>query len=283
MQGEENITMNKAKIAASAMILAIASGSAAAEELKVGTTGAALVLFQRLGEAFNATKTGDTVEVIAGLGSSGAIAAVEDGALQLAVSGRALNSQEQAKELESAPLLETPFIFVSSHPQRQKLSRSDIVAVFNGTLSKWPDGQSIKPILRPRSESTTLFLIQQFAGMQAAMEKLRQRADIPIAATDQDNIEAAQGMTNSFAATTLLQFRTETPRLRAIEFDGVEPTVGSMEDGSYPLKVALLTVTKKYSAPATQRFLAFLRSPEALNIMRNSGAVPVHSKQAAMK
>ena len=112
------------------------------------------------------------------------------------------------------------------------------------------------------------------------MDKLRQRPDVPVAATDQDNVEGAQKTPNSFAGMTLLQFTTEAPRLRPITLDGVEASVETMQKGVYTLKMRLQIVTKAEPTPATRRFLAFLRSPEAGKIIRESGGVAVSTTTA---
>ena len=247
--------------------------TAGADELKVGGTGAAVAVLERLGAAYNRRHPGDRVEVVLGLGSSGAISALGEGAIGLAVSGRPIKAEEKAKGLQSAPLLQTPFIFVTSHPQGQKLTKSDIVAIHDGGLVKWADGSDIRPVLRPKSESATSFVVSNFEGMQAAMDKLRQRHDVPVAATDQDNRDMAEKVPNSFAGMTLLQFITETPRLRAIELDGLQPSVAAMEDGTYKLAITLYVVGQTDPSPVARRFISFLYSAEAARLIRDSGGM----------
>ena len=71
------------------VIASMTSGVACADGLKIGGTGAAQGIMILLSDAFKKASTrADTVEVVAGLGSSGGIAAVTEGALQFAVSGR---------------------------------------------------------------------------------------------------------------------------------------------------------------------------------------------------
>ena len=252
---------------------AMASGAlpAAAAEIKVGGTGAAYVLMQRLAEAFSATHPGDTVEVVPGLGSSGGIAAVAEGALQLSVSSRMLKPEENAKGISSVPFLDTPYIFVTSHPKPQALSKAEVVAIYDGRMMAWPDGKEIKPILRPKSESATLFLLAKFDGMGPAMDKLRRRPDVPVAATDQDNVEAAEKVPNSFAGMTFLQFITENPKLRPVSLDGLNASAEAAIAPNYPLSIQFYNVIKVNPDQTTARFVAFLRSDEAAKITANGG------------
>ena len=256
------------------------TGTALADDMKVGGTGAAHGLLLRLSEAFHAASPGDRIEVVAGLGSSGAIAAAAEDAIGLAIVSRDLKSEEMAKGLMAAPLLHTPFLFVTSHPDPQVLEKWAVVAIYDGTLTAWPDGKEIRPILRPKSDSVSSFLSDNFDDMQAAMDKLRQRMDVPVAATDQDNIEAAVTVPNSFAGTTLLQIMTERPLLRPIALNGVHASVAGMELGAYRLKVRLDAVVKSTPSPVAQRFAAFLHSETAEKIIRDNGGAPLPAKTA---
>lgn len=276
-EGKKSMSRRTALVAVAGTLLALLGGAGAgsAEEVRVGGTGAVIGVLGRLGEAFAAKHPGERLEVVPGLGSGGGIVAVADGVLHLSVSSRALKAEESAKGLTSAPLLDTPFVFVTSHPKPQRLTRAEVVAVFDGTLKAWPDGKEIKPVLRPKADAATPFLVQHFEGMQPAMDKLRQRADVPVAATDQDNVATAEKVPNSLAGASLVQFMTESPRLRLVALDGADASVETMESGAYGLKMRLHLVSPQKVGEAARRFIAFLGSPEAARIMRESGAVGV--------
>jgi phosphate transport system substrate-binding protein len=257
------------------------TGTALADDMKVGSTGAAYGLLLRLSEAFHAASPGDRIEVMAGLGSGGAIAAAAEGAIGLAIVSRDLKPEERAKGLVVEPLLDTPFQFVTSHPNPQVLTKDAVIAIYNGTLTAWPDGKEIRPILRPKSDSAASFLIDNFEGMQTAMDKLRQRIDVPVAATDQDNIEAAVTVPNSFAGATLVQIMTERPRLRPVALNGVHASVAGMELGAYQLKARLDVVIKSTPSPVARRFATFLRSATAEKIIRENGGALLPARTAA--
>ena len=251
------------------------TGSALADDVRVGGTGAAFGLLTQLGEAFGAANPGDRVEVVPGLGSSGGIAAVAESALHLSVSSRALKPEERARGLASTPWLDTPYLFVTSHSKPQALTSLQVVAAFRGSLERWPDGREIKPILRPKSDATSSFLASQFEGMPAALDRLRQRPDVPVAATDQDNAEAAERTPASLAGMSLVQFLTERPRLRSVSLDGVEGTLETVAQGRYRLRLQLNVVRREAKGEpgsAAERFAAYLTSPEAGAIMREYGA-----------
>lgn len=271
----------KSAIASGAVLIAVFTAPVSAGEIKIGGTGAAYAVSRLLGDAFTAAHPDETVEVIPSMGSSGGIQAVSAGALQVSFSGRPLKADEKAQGLQEMPFVDTPYVFVSSHPKPQKLSTSDVVAIYTGTLPKWPDGKDISPILRPKGDSDTGYLIETIQGMGPALEKLRQRSDVPIAGTDQDNMEAAQKTLNSFTGSTLLQVVSERPRVKIVNLDGLAPSVEAMEKGDYPLKRRLYLVAKANSSPSAEKFILFLRSPDAAKIIRDNGGVLVSAKTAS--
>lgn len=269
-------------LAAMALQLA-ATDSALAVDMKIGGTGAMRGVAQRLAAAFGKLRPGARVEVVPGLGSSGGIAGVGEGVLQLALSGRDLKAQEKAKGLAAAPFIDTPFLFVTSHAQHQRLSRADVMAIYGQAMVKWPDGKPIKPILRPKSDSVTSLIYDNFPGIESVMDKLRQRPDVLVAATDQDNIQAAERIPNSFTGATLAQFTTEAPRLRTITLDGVDASIDAVERGAYALKMRTYFVVKSEPSLAVQQFLQFVRSEQGVAILRASGAIPVAARAAMVQ
>src|SRR6266545_1607831 len=96
-------------VAASACLVFLTqTPPATADSLKVGGTGTATELLKIVGATFT-HQSGVNVEVVPSLGSSGAIRAAADGVLDVAVSGRALKSDEISNGLSIALTARTPF------------------------------------------------------------------------------------------------------------------------------------------------------------------------------
>jgi phosphate transport system substrate-binding protein len=250
------------------------SPGARAEMLRTGGTGATLETLRRLGAAFTKATPGITIEVIEGLGSSGGIAAVAGGAIDFSFSGRALNDKDD-QTLKASVIARTPFCIVSSHPDPGDIKRPDFAAFLVTASSTWRDGKPVRPVLRPKSDSDSLLLANSFPNMADAMEKLRQRPEIPVAATDQDNAIIAEKITGSATAMTLAQLRTEGRRLSPMSIDGVMPTLENLESGAYPFGKDIYLVVASRTTPALDRFLSFLRSPQAAKMLRDNGSLPV--------
>ncbi|HVZ53000.1 MAG TPA: substrate-binding domain-containing protein [Pseudolabrys sp.] len=247
--------------------------AAAADVLRAGGTGSSIGLLSQAGAAFTA-ESGIKLEVIPSLGSTGALRALADGKLDLAASARPLNAQEKAAGLRQVAVLRTPFVLVTSKPNPGGLKASDLPRIFSEPKPVWADGSSMRLILRPRSEADTALLGAMYPGLDKAIEALRLRPEVPVAATDQDNTRLAERMPFSLTGTTLAQVETEKSDLHIVPLDGVAPTFANFENGSYPYAKRLYFVVSATGAPAALEFMKFLRSPRGLKVLREAATLP---------
>lgn len=253
-----------------AVLLGISAGSARAEVLRTGGPGAVTQMLQRIGAAFTEHEPGTTLVVLPNLGSGGAIAGVTDGLLDFAVSGRPLSSEE-AKSLTAIVLASTPFGLASSQPDPGNIKSVDIAAFFQNVRSVWPDGTPVRVVLRSRAEVDAVLMANMFPNMAAAIEQLRGHTEIPVVATDQDNVLLAEKMAGSLTGVTLTQVVTEKRRLHFVAIDGVDPTLENLERGTYPYRKDFSFVFAHSKKPAVDRFIAFLRSAEGEKLLRETG------------
>lgn len=261
--------------AALALMLATLAQPASSEAVRLGGTGTVLGLFETLAGPFSRHSPMDTLEIIPGLGSGGAIAAVSQGAIDLAYSGRELNDKEKASGMRERPFIETPLIFVSATPEALSLTCADVMKIYSGENYSYPGGGMARLILRPRNDSSITNMINTIDGMGGVLDRARHRHDIPVAATDQDNMDMARKVSGAFTGMTLTQLRTEPNTLRHVVLDGVEPTLEAMRANNYPLKQAVSLVQKGELSPASKRFIAFLATDEAVALIDRAGAVPL--------
>ena len=235
--------------------------------LKVGGTGTSTPLLAVLAKEFG-RRTEGVVEVVPSLGSSGGLRALGDGVLDIAVSGRPLKPAEEGKGLYVVFSASTPFILATSHPKPKGLSTAEVVSAFAAERMYWQDATTIKIILRPRAESDIALMHRFFPKMDGALEKARQHPDVPVAATDQDNLDMAERIAGSLTSTTLAQVTLEKRNLRPVAIDGAEPTLENFERGTYALAKPLYFVVRASPTPLVQAFIAFLKSPEGKAALR---------------
>jgi phosphate transport system substrate-binding protein len=253
-------------------IIGAMAGPAAAGELKVGGTGAVTEVLRALAPDFTA-QTGIALVVIPSLGSSGANNAVADGKLGLAVSGRDLRDKEKARGLQVVGVLRTPYGLVTSRPGPDGVASADVVGLYRSAKPLWPDGMPMLIVLRPADDSDNDVLAALFPGMAEALAQLRQRRDLSVAATDQDNADMAERMAGSLVGATLAQIRAEKRNLRFVALDGVMPSLEAYLDGSYRHGKLLYLIAPATPNAEAKAFVDFLAGPAARSRLRDLGLV----------
>jgi len=267
-------------IALSAALLALPlcpSSSQGAEAGKIGGSGSGIGALRLLAGKFAARTDGFSFQVLPSLGSTGGIRAVIDKAIEIAVSARPLSETERANGAREQLCIETAYVLVTSRDNPPPLRSDEIAAYFRETAPSWPDGASARIVLRPKDESSSGYLAENFKEMREALDVARKRIEAHIAASDQENAELAERLDGSLAVMTLLQLVSEKARLRAIALDGVEPTVENLQNGRYPHKARICLVTAGEPIPAARAFLDFISLSEGAQILRQSGGLLVPS------
>jgi phosphate transport system substrate-binding protein len=272
------IVIMRAAFAKSAIVFLLAGAlpvgnAAAADTLRLGGTGTANGMLRQVGAEFTAAD-GGKVEVVASLGSTGAIRALADGVIDIAVSARPLKADEAAAGLRQVAVLRTAYVIATSHSNPNGLKSADLARIFAAEKPTWADGTPIRILLRPRSDTDMALLGQLFAGMDKAIEAARRRAEVPIAATDQDNIALAERTPGSLDGTTATQIKTEHRNLHVVPLDGVEPTLANFESGAYRFAKKLYFIVPRNSTPEAQRFVDFLRSSQGVKALRETEILP---------
>jgi phosphate transport system substrate-binding protein len=248
----------------------------AAEVLRISGTGSALGSIRQLAASFERRSPGVTVRLLPSVGSGGAIRAVAEGALDIGISGRALLPEEQARGLVELAYARTPFVFaVGPRVTAENLTGPQLARIYRGELTSWDDGERIRLVLRPRTDVDTLVVRAISPELDAAMEQALGRDGLVMAATNQDCNEVLARTPGSIGPSTLSQLLTEAQALRPLAWHGVVPSVRGLERGAYPLGKTLRLVVRARPAPAAGRFLAWLRTPAAREILERTGNLPL--------
>jgi phosphate transport system substrate-binding protein len=259
-----------------AALLIVCPAPAGAELLRIGGTGAALATMQTMGDAFLAHHRGQAivVEVLPALGSGGGIRAAADGVISIAVSQRDLQADEAGRGLTVEAYGRTPFVFVTSGRSTLDVTSDDILGIYRGDKRNWSDGTPIRPLLRPKDDAGTRTLETAFPELVTVLDNLRRRGSLPVATTDQDNLDFAQRIDGSFTVSTLAQIIGERVALRVLALNGVAPTLVALEEGTYPLGETFYLIMRA-NDPGPRRFLDFVRSPAGQKVLRQHGTLPV--------
>lgn len=241
-------------------------------------TGSALGTMHRLATRFEAANPDLHVHLLPSVGSSGAFRAVAEGALDVGISARPPGPGERALRLVTVPYARTPFVFaVGPGSNVAGITADEAVRIYRGEIQRWPSGERVRVVLRPRGDVDTLVLRGISSDMAAAVDAADAREGMLVAATNQQCDDILLTTPGAIGPSTLTQIVAEATPLRALSWNRVAPTVENLASGAYPLEKTLLLVVRPSPTPAVRRFLAFLASPEARRIIEQTGnlAVPL--------
>lgn len=247
-----------------------------AEGLRIGGTGNAMPLMRLLADAYRIQQPNERIEVLPSLGSSGGIKAVLAGAIDLAVSGRTLKSEETAKGAQMLEFARTPFVFaVATATPVDALSLAQVADIYAGRLTLWSNGERIRPILRPVGDADSEAVKAISPALRDAKLIAEARPGLQFAVTDQDAADALERSPGAFGTSTLGQILSEGRHLRALRLEGVTPSLETLGNGRYVHVRHLYLVTTPTVRPATRAFLTFVHSPAGRELLLRYGYLPV--------
>lgn len=241
-------------------------------------TGSTTVLpiAQRVAEEFMKEHPKANITVRGG-GSGVGIAALIDGTTDIANASRPMKSEEvQRARSKGANPVETVIardgLAIIAHPSNmvEKISLSDLKAIYTGELSTWRAIGGGPEIIVAVSRDVASGTFETFKTLVLEGEKTRK--------------DALMLASNKAVATTVAQTPSSigyiglgylSPGVKALAVDGVLPSVESVSSGEYELARPLFMYTNTEPEGLAREFIDFIRSPEGQKLVSTLGFVPV--------
>jgi phosphate transport system substrate-binding protein len=107
--------------------------------------------------------------------------------------------------------------------------------------------------------------------MKEAVQAAQKRPGMLVASTDHDAADSLEKLAGALGSSTLAIIVSEKRPLKALKVNGVEPTVETIADRSYPYWKAMLFVTGPRTGAAAHEFIAFVRSPAGREMLGRTG------------
>jgi phosphate transport system substrate-binding protein len=247
-------------------------GLAQAEEIKIGGTGNALGSMRLMGDAFSAKYPEIKVTVLGSIGTSGAIKGVPKGAVSIGVSSRPLTEEESATGLVASEYARTLTVFaVSTKSKVTGITSSQVADIYKGTMGQWPDGTTIRPVLRQPGDDNTKQVRSISPEVENALLTAEKREGLAHAFIDQEAAEKIESIPGAIGVSTLALIKSEGRALRPLIFNGIEPTAANGASGKYPLIKRFYFLTMKDPVPAVQNFIAFANSAAGWELLTKNG------------
>lgn len=244
---------------------------AGAETITVGGTGSGMGIMQLLGTAFSKSNPEHHITILPSLGSSGGIKAVKSSAIDIGIASRKLKPEEEAG-LISYEVGRSPFVFVS-HPGSaiKGITLKQVVDIYSGKMTVWPDGSLIRPVLRPMSDSDSTLLMSISPEMESAVKSAHAREGMSIAVTDTDSADMIEKVNGGFGTSTLVLVKSENRNIKILSFDGVLPTSQVLREEKYKLSKPFYLIVRENATESAKKFIAYIQSSKGRELLEKSG------------
>ena len=207
-----------------------------AETITVGGVGGLTPLMQKLAEAFMQKNPAHTVTVMTPpLGTGGGIRALNDGRIDLAMSGRPLKAGENGR---SIPWLQTPLVLATQGGVLAKgLDEQTIADIYAGRRTQWDNGKPVRLVLRGAEETELKILRFLSREVDVAVGTALKRTDLPVGENDLEALALLARINGSIGTTTLGLLRAQGEQIKPLSLNGVSPSLENMNKKNYPLLI----------------------------------------------
>lgn len=247
-----------------------------AEELIISGSGNPEFVLGELAKVFNTQQSIHRVVIPRSTGHAGAVRDVSENVTSLGRVGRPLSESEAAKGLIYVPLgRDAIAIATGSGVAVRAISSEQLKAVFAGKITDWSElGGARAPIRVIGKESTDAVRRQ----ISAQYRDMVFADSVKIVHLDTYLIELLDRYPSSFTIINRSALGACKSKVGVMAFEGVEPTIENIANGSYPLVVEYGFVHKAGGpSPAGKAFIEFVQSPEGRKILRKHGVLAKHT------
>ena len=224
-----------------------------------------------LSEAYE-SDTGVTVTYNA-TGSGSGIQAVQEGRCDIGLSSRSLKDEEKAKGLEETTLaLDGIALVVNPENPVSDLDLETISKIYTGEISNWKDvgGNDSDIVLIGREAGSGTR--DGFESITYTTDKCQYRQELT---STGDVIATVASNPNAIGYASLSAVKDSVKALRVA---GVAPSEETVKDGSYVVQrpFVLVTVKDKALSENAKKFMEFVTSKSANDIISGAGVVPAN-------
>lgn len=248
------------------------------QTITIAGTGDNQDLLRALAKAMLGTIEGGRIDVPETIGSTGGIRALQAGKTDLARIARDLSDEETKAGLTAVLFAKAPIVFVV-HPSVtgiDNISSQDIVGIYSGRIAKWEqlgakEGR-IYAVTRESGDASLRALNALLPGFADIKEP-----NAKVIYTTPEARDALVGHRNTFGF--LPTSTAAGTDLRILSVDGIAPSAESVRNGSYKLVVPFSLVYKDPPTGLAKRFVDFLFTKEAQDIMVKTPVMPVDRQE----
>ena len=187
-------------------------------------------------------------------------------------------AKQKNVSLHMTPIGREAFVFfVHEDNPVDSLTMEQVRGIYSGDIRNWEevggDSESIRAFQRPE-DSGSQTALQKMMGEQKLMEAPVE--DVPEGmggiiqqTSSYRNHKNAIGFSFRYYATEMVKDH----KIKLLRIEGIEPTVETIQDGSYPLTSEFYAVTTDEKAKQYEDFLQWLESEDGQTLVEKTGYV----------
>jgi len=211
----------------------------------------------------------DRVVNIQGGGSSAGIQAALEGAADIGMSSRELKPEEKDL-LEVVVARDGVAVIVHPANKVESLSLEQVQNIFAGNITNWS-------IVGGTNHVITVVTREEGSGTRGAFQEMVMKTNrIYRGAIVQDsNGTVREIVANDPQSIGYISLGLVNDRVKAVRFDGIEPSFENIEQKKYKLVRPFLFVTNGPPKAAAQEFIDFVLSRPTQEMIRRDGLIPI--------
>jgi phosphate transport system substrate-binding protein len=247
--------------------------SASGQQIVIDGTSGMLPLATDLVHAFKAKNPSLPLDLGKGTSSSSALRAVADGRITIGLSSEPVGEAERASGLHQVEIARVAVVFgVHSSVNVPGLSSQQICDIYSGKLKSWKEvggpNLSITPLTRPPNETDPVIV-------RARIPCFKEGTGVVSLPKPRDMTKALSSKAGAIGMTNGIFVEESNGAIRGLMLNGVAPTPGNVQAGSYPLIRRFFVVTKGAPTGGVAQFINFVKGAEGQDVIRQSKAIPM--------
>lgn len=242
--------------------------------LRMAGSGSNLPITRALSSSFSLAESQHAV-VHASIGSGGGIQALLDGVIDIALVSRPLREGEREQGLVAIPYARVPVtVAVHASVPEARLTRAELVEIFDGTRRSWSDGSPIVVLQREPGDSSHTAVDRVVPAFAEANARAYEAERWRVLYRDDVIREALADTSGAIGLFGEGAIPSSLP-IKALAIDDVLPSPASVESGDYPFHKDFAFVTRGPPQGPAAAFIAFALSSEGHRIIVINGALPL--------
>jgi phosphate transport system substrate-binding protein len=241
------------------------------ERIEIAGSTSVQPVAEKLAEKYMEEHPNVRVDVMGG-GSGLGIRSVSQDIIAIGTSSKELKSSEKNGLMDYTLGKEGIVLAVNLENPVSSLTKNQLKDIFSGNITNWkevggPDAK-INLVIREDGSGT------RKAFEDIVMGKTKVKSDA-IVQTSTESIKVA--VKQDPYAIGYISLAHMTPDVKALQIDGVIPSMETVKDGSYKLQRPFLFVTNGEPKGVVKEFIEWCLGPEGQEIVKEEKIVPINS------